>query len=222
MRRRRWLGLVLGMLMLVSGCSPQWAQSDKEVKPVQQEVKPGMEVATLGGGCFWCVEAIYDELDGVDSVVSGYSGGTVPSPSYEQVCTGTTGHAECVNIVFDPKKLSYHDLLGVFFKVHDPTTLNYQGADHGTQYRSVIFYHDETQHQVAQAVIREIEAEHIYDQPIVTQVVPYTRFYPAEGYHQDYFARNPNQGYCQLVISPKVEKFRKLFHARLKTGTASH
>jgi peptide-methionine (S)-S-oxide reductase len=174
------------------------------------------EVATLGGGCFWCLEAVFDELRGVTDVVSGYSGGQVENPTYEQVCGGHTGHAEVVHVTFDPEEISFRDLLGVFFTIHDPTTLNRQGADVGTQYRSVIFYHSPEQQRVAEEVIRELEAERLWDGPIVTQVVPFTRFYPAEAYHQDYFARNPGQGYCQVVVGPKVAKFRKHFFDRLK------
>lgn len=174
------------------------------------------EVATLGGGCFWCLEAVFDELRGVTDVVSGYSGGQVENPTYEQVCGGHTGHAEVVHVTFDPDEISFRDLLGVFFTIHDPTTLNRQGADVGTQYRSAIFYHSPEQQRVAEEVIRELEADRLWDGPIVTQVVPFTRFYPAEAYHQDYFARNPGQGYCQVVVGPKVAKFRKHFFDRLK------
>lgn len=174
------------------------------------------EVATLGGGCFWCTEAVFDELKGVEHVESGYSGGTVPTPTYEQVCTGTTGHAEVVQIAFDPKVISYKEILQVFFTVHDPTTLNRQGADAGTQYRSVIFYHNEEQKKTAEQVIKEIEAAKIWDAPIVTQVVPSKAFYMAEDYHQEYFKRNPYQGYCRVVIAPKVAKFREHYREKLK------
>jgi len=176
------------------------------------------ETATLGGGCFWCLEAVYDDLRGVESVVSGYAGGRVPDPSYEQVCSGTTGHAEVVRITFDPAEVSFRELLEVFFTIHDPTTLNRQGADVGTQYRSAIFYHDDEQKRVAEETIRDLEAEGVWDDPIVTEVVPLTAFYPAEGYHQEYFARNPRAGYCQVVIAPKVSKFRKQYLSRLKAG----
>jgi peptide-methionine (S)-S-oxide reductase len=176
------------------------------------------EVATLGGGCFWCTEAVFTELKGVDSVESGYAGGTVARPSYEQVCTGTTGHAEAVQVTFDPSVLSFHDLLTVFFTTHDPTTLNRQGHDSGTQYRSVVFYRTAAQQAMTEQVIRELEAEHLYRKPFVTQVVPFTEFYPAEEYHRDYFARNPERAYCQMVIAPKVAKFRSKFAAQLKTA----
>lgn len=174
------------------------------------------EVATLGGGCFWCMEAVFDELKGVQRVVSGFSGGHVPHPTYEQVCTGETGHAEVVEVTFDPSVLSYSDLLRVYFTVHDPTTLNRQGADEGPQYRSVIFAHSIEQAKSARAVIQEVSAAKVYDAPIVTEIAPFTAFYPAEGYHQGYFAAHPDQPYCALVIAPKVEKFRRHFLERLK------
>lgn len=174
------------------------------------------EVATLAGGCFWCLEAVYDELTGVTSVVSGYSGGEVPSPSYKLVCTGTTGHAEVVQITFDPNFVTYEDLLNVFFTIHDPTTLNRQGADIGTQYRSAIFYHNPEQKEAAEKTIQRFENENIWENKIVTQVVPFEEFYPAEDYHQEYFANNPNQPYCRAVVAPKVAKFRKKFVAKLK------
>ena len=174
------------------------------------------ETATLGGGCFWCLEAVYDDLRGVTDVVSGYAGGHVPDPTYEQVCGGATGHAEVVRVTFDPAQITYRDLLDVFFSIHDPTTLNRQGADVGTQYRSVIFPHDDEQKRIAEQAIRDLEAEEVWESPVVTQVVPLTEFYPAEDYHQEYFARNPGAGYCQLVIAPKVSKFRKQHLARLK------
>jgi peptide-methionine (S)-S-oxide reductase len=174
------------------------------------------EVATLGGGCFWCLEAVYDDLRGVTDVVSGYAGGQVPDPSYEHVCAGTTGHAEVVQVTFDPDEVTFRELLDVFFTIHDPTTLNRQGADVGTQYRSAVFYHDDEQKRVAQEAIRDLEAEEVWANPIVTEVVPLTEFYPAEAYHQEYFARNPGAGYCQVVVAPKVSKFRKQYLARLK------
>lgn len=174
------------------------------------------EVATLGGGCFWCLEAVFDELKGVTDVVSGYAGGQVANPSYEAVCNGTTGHAEVVQVTFDPRELSFRDLLGVFFSIHDPTTPNRQGADVGTQYRSAIFFHSPEQEQAARDVIRELEAEGVWDAPVVTQVAPVPEFYPAEAYHQEYFRRNPGQGYCQVVVAPKVSKFRRKYVDRLK------
>ena len=178
------------------------------------------QVATLAGGCFWCLEAVFDELEGVISVESGYSGGHVKDPSYEAVCRGATGHAEAVQVTFDPSVLSYHDLLTVFFTIHDPTTLNRQGADVGHQYRSAIFYHDDTQRVEAEAVIREITDARIWQNLIVTEVAPFTRFYKAEEYHQEYFANNPLQPYCMAIVAPKVAKFRKQFLARLKKKPA--
>jgi peptide-methionine (S)-S-oxide reductase len=174
------------------------------------------EVATLGGGCFWCTEAVFRELKGVEKVESGYSGGSVANPSYEQVCTGKTGHAEVVQLTFNPKIISYKEILQVFFTVHDPTTLNRQGRDVGTQYRSVIFYHNNEQRAVAEQVIKEITAAGIWDPPIVTQLEPLKAFYKAEDYHQEYFENNPRQGYCQIVIAPKVRKFREHYRDKLK------
>ncbi len=174
------------------------------------------EVATLGGGCFWCLEAVFEELRGVKEVVSGYSGGTVPDPTYEQVCTGTTGHAEVVGVTFDPAVVSFREVLEVYFSVHDPTTLNRQGADVGTQYRSAIFYHSPEQKRVAEEVIAELEEAGVWEDAIVTEVTPSGAFYDAEGYHQEYFRRNRGQPYCQVVIAPKVAKFRKEHLDRLK------
>jgi len=175
-----------------------------------------LELATLGGGCFWCLEAVYDQLRGVTDVVSGYSGGHVHEPTYERVCAGTTGHAEVVQLKFDPSAISFEDILRVFFTIHDPTTLNRQGADVGTQYRSVIFYHTEEQKAVAEQLIASLGHEKLWSAPIVTEVEPFDRFYPAEDYHQEYFARNPHQGYCQFVIAPKVAKFRQKYLSRLR------
>jgi peptide-methionine (S)-S-oxide reductase len=175
------------------------------------------ETATLGGGCFWCLEAVYRELKGVTRVVSGYAGGTVAEPSYEAVCTGRTGHAEVVQVSFDPAVVTYREILEVFFAIHDPTTLNRQGADVGTQYRSAIFYHDEAQRRDAERLIGELAAEDAFGAPIVTELAPLAAFYPAEAYHQEYFARNPGQSYCTFVVAPKVAKFRKHFAPKLKT-----
>jgi peptide-methionine (S)-S-oxide reductase len=174
------------------------------------------EVATLGGGCFWCLEAVYDELRGVTDVVSGYAGGRRPNPSYEQVCTGATGHAEVVQVTFDPQQISFRDLLHVFFTIHDPTTLNRQGNDVGTQYRSVIFYHSPEQLAAANEVIAELQADKVWENPIVTQLEPAPTFYAAEDYHQEYFAKNPFQPYCRVVVAPKVAKARSKFLAQLK------
>jgi peptide-methionine (S)-S-oxide reductase len=174
------------------------------------------ETATLGGGCFWCLEAVYDQLRGVTDVVSGYSGGTVPNPTYEQVCAKRTGHAEVVQITFDPGVISFRDILKVFFAIHDPTTLNRQGNDVGPQYRSVIFYHSPEQKAAAEETIAELGREGLWPRPIVTEVTPFQAFYPAEDYHQEYFVRNPYQGYCQAIVAPKVAKFRKMFLESLK------
>ena len=174
------------------------------------------EVATLAGGCFWCLEAVYDQLRGVEDVVSGYSGGRRPNPTYEQVCSGATGHAEVVQVTFDTAEISFREILQVLFTIHDPTTLNRQGADVGTQYRSAIFYHSPEQKTTAELVIREIDAAKIWPAPIVTEVTPFEAFYPAEDYHQEYFARNPTQGYCSFVIAPKVAKFRRQYLSKLK------
>lgn len=175
------------------------------------------EVATLAGGCFWCLEAVYEQTKGVLSVESGYTGGTVPDPTYEQVCSGRTGHAEAVRLVFDPAVITFRELLEIFFAIHDPTTLNRQGNDVGTQYRSAIFYHSPEQQRTAEEVIAALTRKGVYANPIVTDVVPAGPFYVAEPYHQRYFARNPQQGYCIFVIAPKVAKFRKQFAAKLKT-----
>jgi peptide-methionine (S)-S-oxide reductase len=177
----------------------------------EQSTSESREVATLAGGCFWCLEAVFEQLRGVERVESGYTGGTVPNPAYEHVCSGATGHAEVVQVTFDPNVVNYRDILQVFFATHDPTTLNRQGADVGTQYRSAIFYHSPDQRDTAERLLAELNAEKIWDRPIVTEVVPLATFYRAEDYHQGYYRSHPNQGYCQAVISPKVAKFRKRF-----------
>jgi peptide-methionine (S)-S-oxide reductase len=174
------------------------------------------EIATLAGGCFWCLEAAYDQLKGVISVESGYTGGQTPNPTYRQVCNGNTGHAEAVQVVYDPKVIGFKDLLDVFFTLHDPTTLNRQGNDVGTQYRSAIFYHNEEQKAIAEQKIRELTAEKVWNNRIVTEVTPLEKYYPAEDYHQEYFANNPDQPYCQVVVAPKVGKFRKYYFDKLK------
>ncbi|MBI2845398.1 MAG: peptide-methionine (S)-S-oxide reductase MsrA [Chloroflexi bacterium] len=176
----------------------------------------GKEMATIAGGCFWCLEAVFDQLEGVESVVSGYAGGHVPNPSYAHVCTGTTGHAETVQITFDPKVISYRELLEIFFYIHDPTTLNRQGPDVGTQYRSAIFYHSPEQKRVAEEVIGEVNSHGAWGAAVVTELNPFTIFYPAEDYHQKYFHNNPDQAYCRAVVAPKVAKFRQKYLARLK------
>ncbi|MBL8525815.1 MAG: peptide-methionine (S)-S-oxide reductase MsrA [Betaproteobacteria bacterium] len=176
-----------------------------------------LETITLGGGCFWCVEAVFDDLQGVEDVVSGYMGGNTINPSYEDICRGNTGHAEVIQVKFDPAVISFRDILEVFFAVHNPTTLNRQGNDVGTQYRSAIFYHTPEQKQIAEQVIASVGGGKVWDDPIVTEVVPAVTFYPAEDYHQEFFKRNPHQGYCMAVVSPKVSKFRQKFSARLKS-----
>ena len=175
-----------------------------------------LEVATLGGGCFWCTEAVFEQLRGVEAVESGYAGGTIPNPTYEQVCSGTTGHAEVVRVSFDPAVVTYRDILRIFFATHDPTTRDRQGADVGTQYRSAIFPHSEEQRATAEEVIAELDREGIWDAPIVTRIEPEAHFFPAESYHREYYRTNPRQGYCQAVIAPKVAKFRKQFADRLR------
>ena len=174
------------------------------------------EIATLGGGCFWCIDTIFRELKGVEKVESGYAGGRMPNPTYRDVCSGMTGHAEVVQVTFDPSVLSFRDLLGVFFTVHDPTTPDRQGADVGTQYRSIVLYHSDAQRDTANQAIDELNTNKVWDDPIVTQVVPFTTFYSAETYHQDYYSQNQNQPYCQIVIAPKVAKFRKTYLDRLR------
>ena len=175
-----------------------------------------LETITLGGGCYWCVEAVYENLNGVKSVVSGFSGGKVANPTYEEVCTGTTGHAEVVQITYDKNVTDLNEIFQVFFTVHDPTTLNRQGADVGTQYRSVIFYKSEEQKKAAQSIITELNKAKVYNSPIVTKVEPFSKFYKAEDYHQNYYANNKNQPYCKMVIQPKMEKFEKIFKNKLK------
>jgi peptide-methionine (S)-S-oxide reductase len=184
----------------------------------QQASSKERDVATLGGGCFWCTEAIFDQLKGVGKVESGYSGGKVPNPSYEDVCTGSTGHAESIQITFNPKQISFKEILQIFFTTHDPTTLNRQGADVGTQYRSAIFYHNPDQEAVAKQVIKETNAAKIWKKPIVTEVVPFKAFYKAEDYHQEYFKNNSRQPYCQVVIAPKIVKLREHYREKLKSA----
>jgi peptide-methionine (S)-S-oxide reductase len=176
------------------------------------------EVITLGGGCFWCLEAVYRETEGVESAVSGYMGGVIPNPTYEQVCTGTTGHVEVVQITFDPTVITRRDILEIFFVIHDPTTLNSQGNDHGPQYRSQIFYHSPEQKQAADEIIAELTEQNAWGRPIVTAIEPASVFYKAEDYHQDYFEKNPNQPYCAYVVAPKVQKFRAKFASRRKVA----
>ena len=188
----------------------------KTTKKTMNNVPSNLQQATFGSGCFWCTEAVFLDVKGVSQVVSGYSGGKAKDPTYEAVCTGSTGHAEVIQISFDPSVVSYEALLEIFWNTHDPTTLNSQGADHGTQYRSVVFYHNDEQKKLAEQYKQQLEASHVYKRPIVTEISPLTNFYVAENYHQNYFALNPEQGYCQYVIRPKVEKFKKQFSAKLK------
>jgi peptide-methionine (S)-S-oxide reductase len=216
--------LLLLCCVVVMSC----AQSEKKKKKkgmnqsaVMDEAnidRTGTEIATFGTGCFWCTEAVLESLDGVKSVVSGYAGGKLANPTYKEVCTGFTGHAECVEVVYDPKVINYATLLQAFFRSHDPTTLNRQGNDVGTQYRSVIFYHDEAQKKEAEEVKKELDASGAYKNPIVTEISKAPKFYPAEDYHQDYFANNPDQGYCAFVVAPKLDKFKKVFKDKLKKG----
>ena len=174
------------------------------------------QLATMGGGCFWCLEAVFEQVEGVEEVGSGYAGGTLPHPSYQAVCSGTTGHAEVVQVRFDAEVIGYREILEIFFGIHDPTTLNRQGADVGTQYRSVILYHSDEQRDTARAVIRDLEGRRIWDAPLVTEVEPLESFYVAEPEHQEYFRRNPTQPYCQVVVAPKVAQFRKSFAHRMR------
>ncbi|MEW9799625.1 peptide-methionine (S)-S-oxide reductase MsrA [Alteromonas sp. CYL-A6] len=176
------------------------------------------QTATLGGGCFWCIESAFNSVDGVISAVSGYAGGSVKDPSYEQVCKGDTGHAEVVQVTFDPAKIQYREILEIFFALHDPTQLNRQGNDVGTQYRSAVFYHDDEQRHQAEAIIEEIIRDEIWPDPVVTEVTPLTEFYPAEDYHQNYFKNNPQNQYCAMVVAPKLAKFKKTFASRLRNG----
>ena len=206
--------LLLGSLVLSSALKDPANMSKQENQTVASP--QGKEVVTLGGGCFWCIEAVFEELNGVEHLESGYSGGQVADPTYEQVCTGATGHAEVVQVTFDPKVISLKEVLEVFFTVHDPTTLNRQGADVGTQYRSMIFYRSEEQKVIAEQVIREIQKEKLWKAPIVTELVPFKAFYKAEDYHQEYYKKNPGQAYCRIVIEPKIKKFREHYKDKLK------
>lgn len=210
----------LFVVALTAACGAGKTEPVKEssTMPATQKESPGLsgktEIATLGGGCFWCVEAVYQELQGVIKVESGYAGGHVDNPTYREVCSGLTGHAEVVQVTFDPEVVSFQDVLRVFFTVHDPTTLNRQGNDVGTQYRSVIYYHSDEQKKAAEASIKE--AQEAWDNPIVTEVAAFEKFYKAEDYHQNYYRDNPNQGYCSFIITPKVKKFREKFKDKLK------
>ncbi len=209
---------IIFLLSFVSYSCKETNSKNKESEMTEMDSTQNLnlEKATFGGGCFWCTEAIYERVEGVHKVISGYAGGTVKNPTYEQVCTGKTGHAEVIQISYDPSVVSYDELLEIFFKTHDPTTLNRQGADAGTQYRSVIFYSNDEQKKKAEYYKAELDKSGSWDKPIVTEISPLTNFYPAEDYHQDYYENNPNQGYCSFVIGPKVEKFEKVFKDKLK------
>lgn len=205
--------LLIVLLLTVPFSNCQRNNSKDKFMPSE---KQNLKVATFGSGCFWCTEAIFERVNGVVDVISGYSGGTVDNPTYKQVTTGTTGHAECTQIFYDPTIISYDELLEIFWKTHDPTTPNRQGNDIGPQYRSIIFYHDDEQKKKAEFYKQKLEEEKIWTNPIVTEIVKFEKFYPAEDYHQDYYERNPYQGYCAFVITPKVEKFEKIFKDKLK------
>lgn len=204
MRRFVWSFLLMGVVSVTA-----FSQSKKGMEN-------NKEKATFGGGCFWCTEAIFERIEGVTSVMSGYSGGQIKNPTYREVSSGATGHAEVIQITYDPAKVSYYTLLEVFFKTHDPTTLNRQGADVGTQYRSIILYHTEEQKEKASEIIRELNDQDIWKNPIVTEIVPFESFYQAEDYHQNYYDNNSNQGYCRMVITPKIEKLEEIFEDKLK------
>jgi len=211
------LTFVLFLMAIISiSCNESKSEAKQEMKNIMNDKNPKFEIATFGSGCFWCTEAIFERVNGVSSVVSGYSGGSVENPTYKEVCDGTTGHAECTQITFDPAVVTYDELLEVFWKTHDPTTLNKQGNDVGTQYRSVIFYHNDEQKQKAEFYKNKLTEEKIWDKPIVTEITKFEKFYPAEDYHQEYYENNQNQGYCVYVITPKVEKFEKIFIDKLK------
>ena len=230
MPTRRVVGFALsafGAAIVLSGAlttSPLHAEpaakgGDDAASEKQKEKK--VEIATFGNGCFWCTEAVFEELKGVESAVSGYSGGRVPNPTYEQVCTGATGHAEVIQITFDPEVITFPELLEVFWKTHDPTTLNQQGPDHGTQYRSAVFYHSDEQRELAEKYKERLDESGAFDAPIVTEITKFQKFYPAEDYHQEYFALNARQPYCRAVVKPKVVKFRKAFKDKLKVNDKS-
>lgn len=207
------LGRMFLIVLIVALLAPYsaWSQQSDASASLPSEDDAAMETATLGGGCFWCMEAVYQRVDGVTSVVSGYSGGTTPHPNYKQVCTGLTGHAEVCQITYDPKVISFDEILAIFWKIHDPTSLNKQGEDEGTQYRSVVFYHNEEQMKKANDYIAKLNDEKVFRRKVVTEVTQLTEFYRAEDYHQNYFKNHPEQAYCQSVIAPKVGKFEKLF-----------
>ena len=203
---------LIGLLFII----PSELKSSISNNTFMETKVAGLKIAVFAGGCFWCTEAIFSQLKGVQKVVSGYSGGKVANPTYNQVCTGRTGHAECTQITYDPNQVAFAELLEVFWMTHDPTTLNRQGADSGTQYRSAIFYTDEDQKKEAITYKAKLDKEKIWSDPIVTEITKFEKFYPAENYHQEYYKSNPNQGYCRIVITPKIEKFKKIFADKLK------
>lgn len=215
------LPLITGFLVLISSCKPLSSQNKIIEKKIMNQEHINIQTATFGSGCFWCTEAIYERVKGVTLVVSGYAGGKVKNPTYEQVCSGETGYAEVIQLKFDSSIISYDELLEIFWKTHDPTTLNRQGADVGTQYRSVIFYHNEDQKQKAEKYKSELRKAEIWKEPIITEIVPINNFYPAEKYHQNYYELNPNQGYCSFVITPKIDKFEQIFKDKLKDNLKS-
>jgi peptide-methionine (S)-S-oxide reductase len=206
----------LGLALLITGTSCGQKSKQATVTMANTTLKEGLEVATFGSGCFWCTEAVFQNVEGVERVESGYSGGQVKNPSYREVCTGQTGHAEVIQIHYDPKKVTFDELLEVFWKTHDPTTPNQQGADIGTQYRSVVFYHTDEQKKLAESYRKKLNDEHAFDKPVITEIAPYKEFYKAEDYHQNYYNLNGNAPYCSIVIAPKVEKFKKVFKHKLK------
>ena len=214
-RKIKNISIIFGIVLALYSCDANSQQSNK-ILDIDKPMDKKVELATLGAGCFWCVEAVFQELKGVYNVESGYTGGTVKNPTYAQIGTGQTGHAEVAQITYDPEAISFETILSVFFQTHDPTTLNQQGADRGTQYRSAVFYHNAGQKNAAETIIKELNKENVYPNPIVTEVTALGDYYPAEDYHQNYFSLNPDKQYCAFVIQPKVDKFRKVFKEYLK------
>jgi peptide-methionine (S)-S-oxide reductase len=212
----KWIMSILGCMLMA--CTEGHQKSNKEPNndDIEMKIEQGREVITLGGGCFWCTEAVFQQLNGVDTVISGYMGGNVKNPTYREICTGTTGHAEVIQVIYNPEILTVTEILEVFFATHDPTTLNRQGADVGTQYRSVVFYHNEEQRKTTEEIIQELNKAKVFNSPIVTQIAKAEVFYPAEDYHQNYYNLNSNQSYCAYVITPKLEKFQNVFKDKLK------
>lgn len=221
---KRIFAAMILLALAVVGCAAANGSESRALTEEGQVAMPSsdkLKKATFAGGCFWCTEAIFTELEGVYKVTSGYTGGSVENPTYKQVCSGDTGHAEGVEILYNPEEITFEELLEIHFKTHDPTTLNRQGADTGTQYRSAVFYHDEQQKEATESIIKALTEENVYPDPIVTEVTPAVVFYSAEEYHQDYYANNTQAGYCQMVITPKVEKFRKVFAEKIRKAKAN-